>query len=419
MQEISAFSLLRSRCQTAAFRLPELSARNEDEHPSAASSGEARPAFRDSAGVKQPSSRIKLHAQGLSKTYGASMALQPLELQVHAGELLALLGPSGSGKTTLLQIICGLIEPSSGRLVIDGRDETDKPANKRDIGVVFQNYALFPHLTVRENVSFPLQMRKMPTRDLREKVEATLAMVGLSDFADRFPRELSGGQQQRVALARCLVYQPSLILMDESLSALDRKLRENMQIEIKRLHRETGATIIFVTHDQEEALALADRICLMKEGRIEQLGTPEDIYDRPRSAFVADFIGISNVMHGVVQPGQMIRTDDGVLPLPDGCELRTGQQCALVVRPEKMFLCTADEAFVSGCIEESIYAGSETKLLVRLASGALITVRRQAGLPIGAIGERVFVRWDKQQVRILESRSASMRAGLDADPASR
>ena len=403
MQEISAFSLLRNGRQTAAFRLPGLFARNEDEHPTAAPSAEARSAFGDSAGVKEPSSRIKLHAQGLSKTYGASMALQPLELKVHAGELLALLGPSGSGKTTLLQIICGLIEPSGGRLIIDGRDETETPANKRDIGVVFQNYALFPHLTVRENVSFPLQMRKMPARDLREKVEATLAMVGLSDFADRFPRELSGGQQQRVALARCLVYQPSLILMDESLSALDRKLRENMQIEIKRLHRETGATIIFVTHDQEEALALADRICLMKEGRIEQLGTPEDIYDRPRGAFVADFIGISNVMRGVGEPGQMIRTDDGVLPLPDGCEVRPGQQCALVVRPEKMFLCTADEAFVSGAIEESIYAGSETKLLVRLASGALITVRRQAGLPIGAIGERVFVRWDRQQARLLES----------------
>jgi putative spermidine/putrescine transport system ATP-binding protein len=403
MQEISAFSLLRSGRQAAAFRLPGLFARNEDEHPAAMPGGEARPAFGDSAGVKQPSSRIKLHSQGLSKTYGASMALQPLELKVHAGELLALLGPSGSGKTTLLQIICGLIEPSGGRLVIDGRDETDTPANKRDIGVVFQNYALFPHLTVRENVSFPLQMRKMPARDLREKVEATLAMVGLADFADRFPRELSGGQQQRVALARCLVYQPSLILMDESLSALDRKLRENMQIEIKRLHRETGATIIFVTHDQEEALALADRICLMKQGRIEQLGTPEDIYDRPRSAFVADFIGISNVMHGVVGPDQMIRTDDGALPLPDSCAVRTGQPCALVVRPEKMFLCAADEAFVSGAIEESIYAGSETKLLVRLASGALITVRRQAGLPIGAIGERVFVRWDRRQARLLES----------------
>src|ERR1700736_3932631 len=408
MQVISALSSLRTGRRAAAFRWSSVFARNEDEHPIAVAGLEARPAGVTSTAPEQ--SRIKLHAQGLSKAYGASMALQPLELKVYSGELLALLGPSGSGKTTLLQAICGLIEPTGGRLVIDGRDQTDKPVNKRDIGVVFQNYALFPHLTVRENVSFPLQMRKIAAADLREKVAATLAMVGLSDFGSRFPRELSGGQQQRVALARCLVYQPSLILMDESLSALDRKLRENMQIEIKRLHRETGATIIFVTHDQEEALALADRICLMNEGRIEQLGTPEDMYEQPRSAFVADFIGISNVMRGRVQSGGMIRTDDGSLPLPDGCEARAGEDGALIVRPEKMLLCAIDEAFVSGRVEETIYAGSETKLLVRLPSGTRITVRRQAGLPGVAIGEQVAIRWDRQQARLLEAGSASTSA---------
>jgi putative spermidine/putrescine transport system ATP-binding protein len=407
MQVISALSSLRTGRRAAAFRWSSVFARNEDEHPIAVAGLEAKAAGVTSEARER--SRIKLHAQGLSKAYGASMALQPLELKVYSGELLALLGPSGSGKTTLLQVICGLIEPTGGRLVIDGRDETDKPVNKRDIGVVFQNYALFPHLTVRENVAFPLQMRKIAAADLRQKLEATLAMVGLSDFGNRLPRELSGGQQQRVALARCLVYQPSLILMDESLSALDRKLRENMQIEIKRLHRETGATIIFVTHDQEEALALADRICLMNEGRIEQLGTPEDLYEQPRSAFVADFIGISNVMRGSVQPG-MIRTDDGNLPLPDGCEALTGQDGALIVRPEKMLLCAADEAFVSGRVEETIYAGSETKLLVRLPSGTRITVRRQAGLPGVAIGEQVAIRWDRQQARLLEAGSASMSA---------
>ncbi len=406
MQVISALSSLRNR-RAAAFRLPWVFARNGEEQQAAVDRLETGSAEVTSVQGRERS-RIKLHAQGLSKAYGASMALQPLELKVYSGELLALLGPSGSGKTTLLQVICGLIEPTGGRLIIDGRDETDKPVNKRDIGVVFQNYALFPHLTVRENVSFPLQMRKIAAADLREKVEATLAMVGLSDFGSRFPRELSGGQQQRVALARCLVYQPSLILMDESLSALDRKLRENMQIEIKRLHRQTGATIIFVTHDQEEALALADRICLMNEGRIEQLGTPEDMYEQPRSAFVADFIGISNVMRGRVQSGGMIRTDDGSLPLPDGCAARAGEDGALIVRPEKMLLCAIDEAFVSGRVEETIYAGSETKLLVRLASGTLITVRRQAGLPGVAIGEHVSIRWDKQQARLLETGSASM-----------
>jgi len=350
----------------------------------------------------QSSPRVKLHVRGVSKAYDAALVLQPMELKVYSGELLALLGPSGSGKTTLLQIICGLTEPTGGRLIIDGRDETDNPADKRDVGVVFQNYALFPHLTVWENVSFPLQMRRTPAAELRDKVEATLAMVGLSGFGDRFPRELSGGQQQRVALARCLVYQPSLILMDESLSALDRKLRDGMRIEIKRLHRQTGATTIFVTHDQEEALALADRICLMNEGRIEQVGTPEDIYERPRNTFVADFIGVSNVLHGQIEKGEEgIRTADGVLPLPAGCAAPAGEQCALVVRPEKIVFCAGDEAFVSGRVDESIYAGSETKLLVRLPSGTLMTVRRQAGLPPVAIGERVSLRWDKEQARLL------------------
>jgi putative spermidine/putrescine transport system ATP-binding protein len=346
--------------------------------------------------------RIKLHVEGVSKAYGAAVALKSLELKVHAGELLALLGPSGSGKTTLLQIICGLTEPSGGRLIIDGRDETDNPANKRDVGVVFQNYALFPHLTVRENVSFPLQMRRMPAAALRGKVDAALAMVGLSGLDGRFPAELSGGQQQRVALARCLVYQPSLVLMDEPLSALDRKLRDDMRIEIKRLHRETGATIIFVTHDQEEALALADRICLMNEGRIEQLGTPEDIYERPRNAFVADFIGISNIMRGRIERPDRIRIADGVLPLPAGCEAPTGESGALVIRPEKIVFCAAAEALLSGCVEERIYAGSETKLLIRLPSGAVMTVRRQAGSPPVAIGKCVSMRWDKDEARLLE-----------------
>jgi putative spermidine/putrescine transport system ATP-binding protein len=354
-------------------------------------------------GVSAPAApQVKLHVQGISKAYGAATALKPLELKVHAGELLALLGPSGSGKTTLLQIICGLIEPSGGRLIIDGRDETDNPANKRDVGVVFQNYALFPHLTVRENVSFPLQMRRTPAGALQRKVDAALAMVGLSGLDRRFPAELSGGQQQRVALARCLVYQPSLVLMDEPLSALDRKLRDDMRIEIKRLHRETGATIIFVTHDQEEALALADRICLMNEGQIEQLGTPEDIYERPRNAFVANFIGISNIMRGRIERRDRIRTADGVLPLPAGCAAPIGESGALVIRPEKIVFCAAAEAYLSGCVQERIYAGSETKLLIRLPSGAVLTVRRQAGLPPVAIGMHVSMRWDSDEARLLE-----------------
>jgi putative spermidine/putrescine transport system ATP-binding protein len=357
--------------------------------------------------ARRQSQAVKLHVRGISKAYGASMVLKPLELKVFAGELLAILGPSGSGKTTLLQIICGLVEPSGGRVMIDGNDETDNPADKRDIGVVFQNYALFPHLTVRENVAFPLQMRRTPKAEIRARVEAALAMVGLSSFADRFPLELSGGQQQRVALARCFVYRPSLILMDESLSALDKKLRDSMRIEIKRLHRESGATIIFVTHDQEEALALSDRICLMNDGQIEQLGTPEDIYERPANTFVADFIGASNLIYGTVTTDRCMKTADGDLPLPDDCAVQAHQQAALIVRPEKILLCSHEDGLVSGRVEESIYAGAETRLLVRLPSDTLMTVRRGAGLPSVAIGESVFMRWERNQARLLESRSTA------------
>jgi putative spermidine/putrescine transport system ATP-binding protein len=357
--------------------------------------------------TKQQPAGVKLHVRGISKSYGASTVLKPLELKVFAGELLAVLGPSGSGKTTLLQIICGLVEPSGGRLMIDGHDETDNPADKRDIGVVFQNYALFPHLTVRENIAFPLQMRRMPKGEIRTRVEAALAMVGLSNYADRFPSELSGGQQQRVALARCFVYRPSLILMDESLSALDKKLRDSMRIEIKRLHRETGATIIFVTHDQEEALALSDRICLMNDGEIEQLGTPEDIYERPANTFVADFIGASNLIYGTTTADGRMESAEGVLPLPADCSAEAGRRVALVIRPEKLLLSKSDTGALSGRVEESIYAGAETRLLIRLPGDTLMTVRRAAGLPPVAIGEHVFMNWDPNQARVLEGHPTS------------
>ncbi len=345
---------------------------------------------------------IKLHAQGLSKSYGTSVALHPIELKIRSGELLTLLGPSGSGKTTLLQLICGLVEPTNGRLIIDGKDHTETTANKRDIGVVFQNYALFPHLTVQENVAFPLQMRKLDAALIRTKVQNALAMVGLADFEKRFPLELSGGQQQRVALARCLVYEPSIILMDESLSALDRKLRETMQIEIKRIHRETKSTIVFVTHDQEEALALSDRICLMNAGRIEQLGTPEEIYERPASTFAAEFIGVTNLLRGHVE-GMTLVTAEAILPLPPSCRASNGERGALIIRPEQMSLVAAGNGFLSGLVTESIYAGSETRVLIALRSGAVFTVRRQAGQQLLQLGSEVGLNWEPQQSQYLKS----------------
>lgn len=344
------------------------------------------------------SSTTKVQAEQIGKAYGQTRVLQNLDLAVKTGELLTLLGPSGSGKTTLLQIISGLTEPTAGRLLIDGRDETWTPVHQRDIGVVFQNYALFPHLTLEENVGFPLRMRRLPAAEIARKVKAVLEMVELAHAAKRFPRALSGGQQQRIALARCLVYQPSVILMDEPLGALDRKLRETMQMEIKRIHRESGATIIFVTHDQEEALALSDRICLMNEGKIAQVDTPEAIYQQPNSTFVAEFIGLSNILQGAVHNGKLV-TPQGSFTLP---MTAASGNAALMIRPEHVRLCAADEALLHGKISERIYAGSETRVVVVLANGERFIVR-SSGVSAGTIGDGVFLNWDVANCRLLSA----------------
>lgn len=338
----------------------------------------------------------KLIIDGLSKRYGTVTALEPTQLTVPAGEFLTLLGPSGSGKTTLLQMICGLVKPTSGRILIDGRDQTHTPVHRRDIGLVFQHYALFPHLTVAENIEFPLRMRSVPAARLKQRVKEALAMVQLDHLAGRFPRELSGGQQQRVALARSFVYQPSVILMDEPLGALDKKLREHMQIEIKQLHRETGATIIYVTHDQEEALALSDRICLMNHARIEQLGTPHEIYARPATAFAADFIGISNVFRGQLGAGAdgeiHLSTKHGRFRLPAGTTV-SGRDAALVVRPEQMILGGCDGNTIQGTVTDAVYAGSETRLIVEVDEEDVVIVRLPPGQAVPASGELAILGW--------------------------
>lgn len=238
---------------------------------------------------------VKLKLDGVGKRYGDFSALHPTDLEVKKGEFVTLLGPSGSGKTTLLSLIAGTNFPSTGSIAIDGRLSTELPAHKRDVGVVFQNYALFPHLTVEENIAFPLQMRGEDRTVIESRCAQILAAVGLSDFGKRFPTELSGGQQQRVAFARCVVYEPSVILMDEPLGALDKRLRDTMQDEIRRLHKALGTTIVYITHDQTEALTLSDRICLMKEGRIVQSGAPGELYFAPTSRFAAEFFGEANL----------------------------------------------------------------------------------------------------------------------------
>ncbi len=338
----------------------------------------------------------KLLVDGLSKQYGQVTALEPTQLAVEKGEFLTLLGPSGSGKTTLLQLVCGLVDRSSGRLFIDGVDQSDTPVHQRDIGLVFQHYALFPHLTVAENVAFPLKMRGCAPGELGRRVKAALDMVHLGHLADRFPRALSGGQQQRVALARCFVYQPSIILMDEPLGALDKKLRDHMQIEIKRLHRETGTTIIYVTHDQEEALAMSDRICLMNHARIEQIGAPHDIYMRPRTAFAADFIGISNIFRGEFVHGDgrpRLSTPHGLFVLPEAVTA-SGKGGALVVRPEHLRVGAGAANSITGTVTEVVYAGSETRVIADLGAGTQAILRLWPGEPVPRLGEPVTAGWD-------------------------
>jgi len=320
-----------------------------------------------------------LKIAALSKRYGDFVALAPTHLDVAQGEFLTLLGPSGSGKTTLLSLIAGLAVPDEGQVFINGKDVTHGAPHERDIGMVFQNYALFPHMTIGENIAFPLTMRKVPVPEAQRRVQEALEMVHLPHVADRLPRELSGGQQQRVALARCMVYRPSIILMDEPLGALDKKLRDQMQLEIKRIHREIGTTIVYVTHDQEEAMTLSDRICLMNGGAIEQLGAPQDLYFRPRSLFVADFLGESNLLSATVQAVgsetvsitlhcQNVSTE----ALSSGQPAQTGQSATLMLRPQNLSVHTKppekDDPGLAGTLLDVMVTGSLTKLYLDVGS---------------------------------------------------
>ncbi|HZS83551.1 MAG TPA: ABC transporter ATP-binding protein [Stellaceae bacterium] len=357
-----------------------------------------------------PRKKPKLSVRGLSKTYGPVTALADASLDLGEGEFLTLLGPSGSGKTTLLMMVAGLVPPSGGEIWIDGRLATYAPPNKRDIGIVFQNYALFPHLTVFENIAFPLRMRRLPAGEIAAAVARVLDIVRLPHVAKRLPRELSGGQQQRIALARCMVYEPSIILMDEPLGALDRQLRDQMQLEIKDLHARLGITILYVTHDQEEAMSLSDRICLMNNGRIEQLGTPAELYFRPHSTFVAEFLGESNLLDAVVSaPGDPSLLDGpGGLRLcvRGGGDLAAGERVRLVLRPEHVRLLAAGEHadnVAAGEVKETVFVGGVTRFFVALPGGAVLSAKQLTpglgGLP--RPGEAVRLGWNAEHMVVL------------------
>jgi putative spermidine/putrescine transport system ATP-binding protein len=358
-------------------------------------------------GGAQPPAATKLSVRNVAKSYGPVVALADTSLEMVEGEFLTLLGPSGSGKTTLLMIVAGLTEPSSGEVWIGGQLATHAAPNKRDIGMVFQNYALFPHMTIAENIGFPLRMRRVAEAEVAREVSRVLEMVQLPHVAARMPKELSGGQQQRIALARCMVYQPSIILMDEPLGALDRKLRDHMQMEIKALHKRLGITILYVTHDQEEALAMSDRICLMNHGRIEQLGTPADLYFRPRSEFVADFLGESNILAGEIAGSGLVRGPGGLsIQVPSTEGLAPGQAVKLVVRPEAMRLLAEGDIArneVSGTIVDTVFGGGLFRHFVAVDGGPTLMAKQFADRPglVPAIGQAVRLGWDADQTVVL------------------
>jgi len=350
-----------------------------------------------------------LRLVGLTKRFGSVLAVDDATLQVDPGELLTILGPSGSGKTTLLNLVAGFDTPTSGDVFLGARALTREPPNRRGVGMVFQSYALFPHMTVFANVAFPLRVRRIAERDVRGRVRDILGVVQLTGLAERYPRQLSGGQQQRVALARALVFRPPVLLMDEPFGALDTHLRNRMQSELRQLHQQLGITVLFVTHDQEEAMILADRIAVIMRGRLQQVGRAEELYEAPANEFVAGFVGESNLLRGTVVSatrGTLRVVTAGGTEFSVTGEASAGRAVTLLIRPESIRL-LADESpgphGLPGVVEEATYLGDLRKYTIRINSGETLVVRlpqRPGTRPLSA-GSRVGVEWEPQDLRLL------------------
>ena len=342
----------------------------------------------------------------VEKMYGSFHAVRRLNLSISRGEFVTFLGPSGSGKTTTLNMLAGFERPSQGVITLDGKSVDRLPPYERNIGMVFQNYALFPHMSVADNVAFPLSVRKVAKAEIGPRVVRALEMVQLERFKDRKPAQLSGGQQQRVALARALVFQPTLVLMDEPLGALDKKLREHMQIELKQIHEMLGVTIVYVTHDQSEALTMSDRVAIFDSGAIVQIGTPDGLYNEPATAFVASFIGENNALDGVVES---VGNGRCVVALPNGLkaaalaigDVRPHAPVHLTIRPERIGLSSGDGQLdnrFQATVDGRIYHGDHQRLLARLASGQVLTVKIGPEATIAA-GEAVDLCWPTSDCR--------------------
>lgn len=354
---------------------------------------------------------VEVLLQDLKKAFGDVIAVNSVNITIKPGEFLTLLGPSGSGKTTILKLVAGFEDPNQGSIIIDNEDITAKPPYHRNIGMVFQNYALFPHMNVYDNIAFPLKMRKVNRHNIAGKVKDVLNLVKLSGLEHRYPRQLSGGQQQRVALARALVYNPKLFLMDEPLGALDKKLREQMQIELRRLQQELNITTINVTHDQEEALTLSERIAVLNDGNLEQVGTPSDIYDRPVNKFVADFIGESNFFNlsltGMEAQQISCCTVGGTqVVIETGPKVfKKGEALEAMIRPEKVELVTGtplpDNCF-NAVVGDIVYLGSDIRCRLVLEGGEEI-IAKWSGPVAGLIreNEKVRVGWSSRCMRLV------------------